>query len=229
MGKEEALSLQLVRPDDGVDDEYYFKDVAGNGYLAVDYDESMLAIDERYIKYWSDLPDRPSLRFEDSRSEATLFRIKDCGPSFDAAFDLRIGSRVCYFAHLHDYHAQMALAWRSNGVKARIVDLKQEAFGRMVTLKCDGFGYDNDGFPEKIDFKVKLNAESHLIGDYNLSDRHSRFEVEDWESRMWESKKTKKQRAKERWIEKEGEIGDFQKALCEPLRVNPKYEKRVKS
>merc|ERR550532_2200251 len=104
------------------------EDVASNRYLAVDYDESMLAIDERYIKYWSDLPDRPSLRFADSRSEATLFRIKDCGPSFDAAFDLRIGSGVCYFTHLHDYHYEMA-SWRSSRVKARIVDLKQDAFG----------------------------------------------------------------------------------------------------
>ena len=135
--KEEALSLQLVRPDDGADDEYYFKDMAADKYLTVEYDEETIDDDR---EYWMEPPDRPSLRFEDSRSEATLFRIKDCGPSFDASFDLRIGSGVCYFAHLDDYHPEMALSWRSNRVKAHIVDLKQDAFGRMVTLKCDSFG-----------------------------------------------------------------------------------------
>merc|ERR1711972_192194 len=102
----------------------------GNGkYLAVEYKKE--AIDYRYRLPSYSWIERPSLRFEDSPSEATLFRIKDYGPSFDAAFDLQIGSGVCYFAHLHDYHASMASSWRSNGVKAHIIALKQEAFGRM--------------------------------------------------------------------------------------------------
>merc|ERR1712062_430748 len=64
---EEALSLQLVRPDDGADDEYYFQNVDDGTYIVVDY------VKESIYDDWC-TPISPALRFEDSPSEATLFR-----------------------------------------------------------------------------------------------------------------------------------------------------------
>merc|ERR1712156_146269 len=96
-----ALSLQLVRPDDGEDDEYYFQNVDDGKYLVVKYDEWSSDHQGDYYRYDDnddeyDPESQQLLPFEESQSEATLFRIKEYGPLPNADLDLRIGCEVTY-------------------------------------------------------------------------------------------------------------------------------------
>jgi len=263
--RDNALSLQLVRPDDAVDDEYYIQNADNDKYLVVEHDTESIHASwswQDHLQNWHFCPagirnpgsrERcTTLHFEDSPSEATMFRIKECGPSFDAALDLRIGSRVSYKS---DYDAEVGGHSGRARVKARVIDLDQNAFGRRVKLKCDGIGYVNYDRvdPVRIDMETDwIPAESPLIRDYILRDRHSQFAVDEWNrlkkeqnerERLWEEQYEERQReelAKKQLeekrvqlrIQKKGEIGDFKVAFCEPpqvIEVSPIYEKRVKS
>ena len=232
--RDNALSLQLVRPEHGGIDEYYFQNLDDGKYLVVDYEEE--AIDHQWKTqrdhYLQTLypqqtppPDEPSLHFVCSPSEATLFRIKECGPLRNADLDLRIGSAVTFESGERTSYIK---------AKALVIDFRENGFGKEVKLKYSDFHCRWHDV-----FRIKgetgwITAESREIGDFNLYHPpcqwvKDRFYRKKWEmdkmeiremNKIWGRNRLAEKRARVR-AEKEGVIGEY--------GVDPKYEKRVKS
>merc|ERR1712217_210928 len=136
--KDNALSLQLVRLDEGGDDEYYFMNLDDGKYLAVEYDNERLGrLDGGCPLYYDPYrwpePNAFWMNFKDSPSEATLFRIKEYPFIRDRGFGLEIGSRVNYRINYRMY-------------RARVIATKYSAFGKEVKLKYGGYrsAYSDD-------------------------------------------------------------------------------------
>jgi len=142
--RDQALSLQLVRPDEGGDDEYHFMNLDDGKYLAVKYDHERIVRLHRGCPLYHDpsrtfLPLRsygdevpePSMHFKDSPSEGTLFRIKEYPFIRERGFELEIGSRVHYRVWGFDEP--------DHWISARVIAAKYSAFGKEVKLKYGGY------------------------------------------------------------------------------------------
>lgn len=167
--RDNALSLQLVRPEHGRDDEYYIENVDDGKYLVVEYEAN--AIDDHWkseqnlYRLYPQLEPthEPSLHFVCSPSEATLFRIKEYGPLLNADLDLQIGSVLTYESWSTNYRK----------AKAEVIDLRESAFGKEVKLKYFTtrffWKYDPSSRCYKEEVKTDwIPAASPKIGDFSL-------------------------------------------------------------
>merc|ERR1712154_606483 len=129
-------------------------------YLAVKYAKSSLHF-EKNMGYYRYRPSVLSLHFEESQSEATLFRIKEYGPLPNADLDLRIGCAVTY------YREYVELGPR---VRGTVIDFKRSAFGREIKVQYSRLEYDSDG-PLLTEGKTDwIPAESNDIMDPSWSE-----------------------------------------------------------
>merc|ERR1712048_712872 len=188
-------------------------------YLAVEYDnERIVSLPHGQPLYLDpsreDAEAEPSLNFEDSPSEATLFRVKEYPFIRDQGFDLEIGSRV--------HHRVWGPDQPDHWISARVIATKFSAFGKEVKLKCGGYCshyfhdiYRIDGVTDWI---------PALSPDITRYDPHyeygqSLLEIE----YLWNQSRVCNQWEKE-------ETPSFECNVCDPTMMDDeRYKKRVKS
>jgi len=204
--RDKALSLQLVRPEHGGDDEYYFQNLDDGKYLTVQYGKE--SIDHHghrgypihnYYDHYRGGPDPvPSLHFADSPSEATLFRLKKYPLKRDRGFDLRIGCRVNYYDEQYDDYFE-----------AHVIGIRYSAFGKEVKLKYGGMvgAFTEQWIDEVTEWITALNPKISAYSKYKIC--------------LWKPQQPLN-------AEEKAEIGDLK--ICDlNVMEDERYEKRVKS